>query len=134
MEIKDVTLVSFYQLLGRIFYATAQADKVIRPEEVSELKQIIKNVWLDADNVIDQFNSDAAFQIEIVFDYLLDNEIIVEGIINQVKSFKSIHKSLFTKNTIELIMKTALGITSSFAKNNKSEVVFLSQLRLALEK
>ena len=134
METKDITLVSFYQLLGRVFYATAQADKVIRPEEVSELKQIVKNVWLDVDKATDQFNSDAAFQIEIVFDFLLENEIIVEGIINQVKSFKSIHTSLFTKNTIELIMKTALGITSSFAKNNKSEVVFLSQLRLALEK
>lgn len=134
METKDITLVSFYQLLGRVFYATAQADKVIRPEEVSELKQIVKNVWLDADNATDQFNSDAAFQIEIVFDFLLENEIIVEGIITQVKYFKSIHTSLFTKNTIELIMKTALGITSSFAKSNKSEVVFLSQLRLALEK
>ncbi|MCO4813955.1 MAG: hypothetical protein KC454_04545 [Flavobacteriales bacterium] len=134
METKDITLVSFYQLLGRVFYATAQADKVIRPEEVSELKQIVKNVWLDADNAKDEFNSDAAFQIEIVFDFLLENEIIVEGIINQVESFKSIHTSLFTKNTIELIMKTALDITSSFAKSNKSEVVFLSQLRLALEK
>jgi len=121
-------------LLGRVFYATAQADKVIRPEEISELKQVVKNVWLDVDDATDQFDSDAAYQIEIVFDYLLDNEIIVEGIINQVKSFKSIHTSLFTKNIIELIMKTALNITSSFAKNNKSELVFLSQLRLALEK
>ena len=134
METKDNTLVSFYQLLGRVFYATAQADKVIRPEEVSELKHIVKNVWLDVDDATDEFNTDAAFQIEIVFDYLLDNDIIVEGIIDQVKAFKSIHSRLFTKQMIDLIMKTALDIATSFANSNKSEVVFLSQLRLALER
>lgn len=134
METKDNTLVSFYQLLGRVFYATAQADKVIRPEEVSELKHIVKNVWLDVDDATDEFNTDAAFQIEIVFDYLLDNDIIVEGIIDQVKAFKSIHTRLFTKQMIDLIMKTALDIATSFANSNKSEVVFLSQLRLALER
>jgi hypothetical protein len=134
METKDATMVTFYQLLGRIFFASAQADKVVQPEEVSELKQIVKDVWLGVDNSTDEFNSDAAFQIEIVFDHLLNNEVVIEDAINDLKSFKAIHSSLFTTQVNELIMETTSRIVSSYAKRNKSELVFLSQLHLVLEK
>lgn len=133
METKDATMVLLYQLLGRVFFAAAQADKVIRQEEISELKQIVKDVWLDVDNATDDFNSDAAFQIEIVFDYLLDNDIIVEDVINELKTFKTIHSSLFTSQIVDLILETTYRIISSFAKRNKSELVFYSQVRSALE-
>jgi len=132
MESKDTTLVSFYQLLGRIFFAAAQSDKVIRPEEISELKQIVKDTWLDVDGSTDEFNSDAAFQIEIVFDHLLNNDVVVENVINDLKTFKTIHSSLFTDRIVELIMETTFRIISSFAKRNKSELVFSSQLKMAL--
>ena len=134
MERKNTTMVSFYQLLGRIFYATAQADKVIRPEEITELKQMVKDVWIDLEDAADEFNSDAGYQIEIVFDYLLENDIIVENAIKDLKEFKRIHASLFTDQINALIMETAGRIASSFAKRNKSELVFLSQLQIALEK
>lgn len=134
MKKKDATVVSFYQLLGRIFFAVAQADKVIRPEEISELKQIVKDVWLDVDESTDDFNSDAAFQIEIVFDYLLNSDVIVEDTINDLKVFKKMHSSLFTTSIKDLIMETAFRIASSFAKRNKSELVFLSQLHLVLNR
>ena len=134
MQIKDPTMVSFYQLLGRIFYATAQADKIIRPEEISELKQIVKDSWLDVDDSTDEFNEDAAFQIEIVFDHLLKNDIIIEDTIKELKAFKTIHSSLFTIRITDLIMETAYRIASSFSKRNKSELVYLSQLRMALDK
>ncbi|MFT6921774.1 MAG: hypothetical protein ACJA1C_000771 [Crocinitomicaceae bacterium] len=133
MELKNTTMISFYQLLGRVFYAAAQSDKVIRPEEISVLKQTVKDVWLDVENTFDEFNSDSAYQIEIVFDHLLNNDIVVEDVINELKSFKKIHSSLFTVSIVELIMQTASKIVSSFAKRNKSELVFLSQLRNALE-
>ncbi|MFT6443753.1 MAG: hypothetical protein ACJASQ_000097 [Crocinitomicaceae bacterium] len=133
MELKNTTMTSFYQLLGRVFYAAAQSDKVIRPEEISVLKQTVKDIWLDVENTFDEFNSDSAYQIEIVFDHLLNNDIVVEDVINELKSFKKIHSSLFTVSIVELIMQTASKIVSSFAKRNKSELVFLSQLRNALE-
>jgi hypothetical protein len=133
MELKNTTMTSFYQLLGRVFYAAAQADKVIRPEEVSVLKQTVKDVWLDVEKTFDEFNSDSAYQIEIVFDHLLNNDTVVEDVINELKSFKKIHSSLFTVAIVELIMQTASRIVSSYAKRNQSELVFLSQLRNALE-
>ena len=134
MERKDETIVALYQLLGQIFYAAAQADKTVRPEEIAELKQIVKDDWLDLENTVDEFNSDSAYQIEIVFDYLVDKDIIQENVIRELEEFKNIHSSLFTPTLVNLIMQTAHRIVSSFAKRNKSELVFLSQLRAELEK
>jgi hypothetical protein len=134
MKRKNETMVRLYQLLGRVFYAAAQADSVIRAEEISALKQIVKEVWLDVDETFDDFQSDSAHQIEIVFDYLLEDEIQVEDALEQLKEFKKIHSSLFTVEVSNLIMETAHRIISAFAKRNKSELIFMSQLQLIIEK
>lgn len=134
MEQKEETMIAFYQLLGRVFYAAAQADGVIRDEEVAMLKTIVKDVWLDFEDALDTFGTDAGYQIEIVFDHLLKNDGSIVNIISEVKDFKKIHSSIFSKKVVELIMSTSYRIVSSFAKRNKSELVFLSQLRAVLEK
>jgi len=38
------------------------------------LKQIIIKDWLPLENALDKFESDATFQIEIIFDWLVDNK------------------------------------------------------------
>lgn len=134
MEQKEETMIALYQLIGRIFYAAAQADGVIRDEEVAALKTTVQEIWLDFEDAIDSFGSDAAYQIEIVFDHLLKNDETIVDIIGEVKNFKQIHSSLFSSELIDLIMRSSYKIVSSFAKRNKSELVFLSQLRMALEK
>jgi hypothetical protein len=134
MQQKEETMISLYQLLGRIFYAAAQADGVIQDKEVTTLKTIVRDVWLDFEDALDLHGSDAAYQIEIVFDFLLENEVQVEDVMNEVREFKNIHSSVFTEKLTELIMATSYQIASSFARRNKSELVFLSQLRNVLEK
>lgn len=133
MEPKDATMTSFYEMLGRVFYATAQADNHVHEKEVATLKQIVKDVWLDVEDATDEFDTDAAYQIEIVFDYLLENNVMVENALEELKEFKSIHASLFTEKMSKRIMDTASKIASSFAQSNKSEVVFLSELWLVLK-
>ena len=134
MRTKDTTMVAFYQVLGRLFYAAAQADNEVRPEEVEAMKQLVSEEWLDVEETFDDFNSDSAYQIEIVFDYLLSNDELVEDAIGDLKEFKKIHSSLFTDDMNTLILTTANRIASAFAQKNKSELVFLSQLQLALSK
>jgi hypothetical protein len=34
----------FYQQIGKVFYSIAAVDKTVRPEEIKELKKIIKRV------------------------------------------------------------------------------------------
>ena len=41
----------FYQNLGKLFYAIAAADKVVREEEVNILKQIVNTDWLFLDGL-----------------------------------------------------------------------------------
>lgn len=127
-------MVALYQLLGRIFYAAAQADGVVQDEEVAILKSTVRDVWLDFESALDTFDTDAAYQIEIVFDYLYQNEVDLDDIFTEVKDFMRIHTSVFNPELVELVMSTSYKIVSSFAKRNKSELVFLSQLRAVLEK
>ena len=133
MESKDTTMMAFYQLLGRVFYATAQVDGKIDDAEISTLKRVVRDEWLEVEDAIDGFGSDAAHQIEIIFDYLLENDAIEKNVLNDLEEFKSTHSSLFTPEMSKLIMDTSSKVASSFAKRNKSELVFLSKLWLILK-
>ncbi len=134
MKSSDSTMLSFYQLLGRVFYAAAQADKVVREEEVETLKKLVREIWLDLEDATDAFNEDAAYQIEIVFDYLLQNDLDADSVLQELTDFKNEHSSVFTPEVVEMIMTTTSKIISSFAQTNKSEVVYLSQLHMILRK
>lgn len=134
MKASEQTMISFYQLLGRVFYAAAQADKVVREEEVAAMKKLVRERWLDLEDTDDAFGTDAAYQIEIVFDYHLQNDLDADAVIQELTEFKEEHPEIFTPEVVELIMETTTKIISSFAQTNKSEVVFLSQLHLLLRK
>ena len=59
----------FYQKMGELFYAIAAADKVVRKAEYDILKNIVAEQWKNLDDYEDPFHSDAAYQIEVVFDW-----------------------------------------------------------------
>jgi hypothetical protein len=128
------TMLSFYRQLGKLFYSVATADKTIRAEEVERLKQIVKSEWLPLENSVDAFGSDSAFQIEIVFDWLLENEWDRGTVIPDFKHFRIEHESLFTDRVKQLILKTAHAIADAFSGKNKSELVLIGQLQLILTK
>lgn len=123
MKNNEETTVDLYRLLGRIFYAAAQADGVIREEEIASLKTTVRESWLNASH-----------HIEIVFEQLCDTHEELEDILLEVREFKRIHPSVLNSELVEQIMSTSYTIVSAFAKRNKSELVFLSQLRFELEK
>ena len=133
MEVKDKIIVDLYQVLGKVFYATAQADRVIRYEEIDVIKDSVRETWLNLENTFDQFGSDSAYQIEIVVDSYFNGTRILTNALDDLKEFMRVHPRLFTPELIELIMKTAYKIASAFAGRNKAELVFLSQLRNILE-
>jgi len=134
MKPSDKTMVLFYQQIGKVFYSIAAVDKTVRPEEVKELKKVIQKEWLPLENSIDSFGSDSAYQIEIVFDWLVENEWNIDQMIPDLKTFRIVHSSLFTDQVNALILKTAKAIADSFAGKNKSEHVLISQLSDVLEK
>ncbi|WP_299441356.1 hypothetical protein [uncultured Aquimarina sp.] len=125
--------ITFYQSLGKLFYAIAASDKIVRKTEYTSLRNLVKSEWLAVDDLEDEFGADAAFQIEIVFDWLDYSELNAEASFNDFASFFNENKSLFTNKIKQLIWKTANSIADAFSGKNKSELMMLGRLQLIFE-
>ena len=132
MKPSHQTMIRFYEHLGRVFYCIAAVDKIVQKVEIEQLKEIVKNEWLPLENTFNEFGDDTAYQIEIVFDWLVANNWNSELVFSDFKSFRNEHKSLFIKEVNDLILKTANAIATSFSRKNKSEHVLVSQLGMIL--
>jgi hypothetical protein len=126
----------FYQELGKIFYAIAAADEVVKKEELETLRALVRSEWLDLDQTFDEFGTDLAYQIDVVFDWLDDKKAKANALdaLKSLEAFKKDHPSMFTPLVNDLILKTARAIMSSFHGNNKSELVVMSRLEVLLTK
>ncbi len=125
---KKMTL-KFYQNLGKLFYAIAAADHHVKNVEFTKLKELVKKNWINVDMLEDVYHTDAAYQIEIVFDWLNSQENLnVQGCFDDFVKYKNEQKHLFTKHIKELILKTTGAIAASFSGINKSELIFLANL------
>lgn len=121
-----------YQNLGKLFYAVAAADRVVREEEQLSLKRIVKQEWLNLEDTTDEFGTDAAYQVEFIFDYLKENRTDSMKAFEDFKNFKKEHEDLFDEELKSLIWKTAKAIARAFAGTNKSELILLSKLKMIL--
>ena len=123
----------FYQNLGKLFYAIAAADKVIREEEVKKLKQLVNTEWLNLGQVKDKSEVDAMRQIKITFEQLAAQTQNPNDSMADFKLFKKANENLFTDDVKQLIWKTANAITKSFSGRNKSELILLAELGIILK-
>ncbi len=119
----------FYQNLGKLFYAVAMADKNVRPREVEKLQEDVRTYWLDVDHVTDEFGTDAAYQIEIVFDWLKNEEKESDTYFEEFAEFYHDHPEKFGSKIKSLILHTCNDIANSFAGKNKSELILLSKVQ-----
>ncbi|MCB0448243.1 MAG: hypothetical protein KDD03_12185 [Gelidibacter sp.] len=134
MKPSDYQYLEFYQNLGKLFYGIAAIDGKVHEAEFSKLKQLVKQDWLDIDTSKDDYLSDAAYQIEIVFDWLNDQgECDAKSNFEKFIKFKNKHKQFFTEDIKKLILKTANAIASSFSGKNKSELMMLAKLDMELK-
>lgn len=119
-----------YQSLGKLFYAVAAADKVIRDKELIALKKMVTEQWLAVDDVEDEFHSDAAYQIEVVFDWLTAQEKTSNESYEDFHDFYMENANLFSTKIKYLALTTANAIANAFSKKNKNELVILGKLNL----
>tara|TARA_R100001377_G_C3166333_1_gene101446 strand:+ start:217 stop:627 length:411 start_codon:yes stop_codon:yes gene_type:complete len=135
MKTRKHKTLKFYQNLGKLFYAIAAADNQVHVAETNKLKALVKKEWLAIDDIEDVFGTDAAYQIEIVFEWLNTNEELdKEECYNNFVAYKKDQKHLFTENVNQLIYKTAHAIADSFSGKNKSELILLAKLKIELNK
>jgi len=128
------TTETFYHNLGKLFYAVAFADKTVRKEEVDTLQEYVKEYWLDYDHLMDVFDSDAAYLIQIVFDGAQAFEESSNDMYDAFVSYKNEQPQLFTKKVNRLIVETSRAIAYSYAGINKSELIMISQLEIELNR
>lgn len=125
--------ITFYQNLGKLFYAVAASDKVVRESEYNSLRKIVKSKWLQVDDIVDEFGADAAFQIEIVFDWMDYETPNAESCFKEFETFYNEYKTYFSKRIKQLIWETANNIADAFSGKNKSELMMLGRLKITLE-
>jgi len=126
--------IKFYQNLGKLFYAIAAVDKNVKEEEYNKLKEIVKSEWLVIDEIEDDFHTDAAYQIEIIFDWLYEEEKLDAKLcFEEFIEYKDEQPHLFTKAIKQLILKTANAVAASFLGKNKSELIILAKLEMSLK-
>jgi len=127
--------IEFYQSLGKLFYAIAASDKIVREKEIETLIELVKSKWLPLDDFEDEFQVDAAYQIETVFDWLdCEGGLEADSCFKEFKSFKKENESLFSDKRKQLIWMTSTAIANSFSGKNKSELIILAKLKMLLEK
>lgn len=135
MKTKKKMTLKFYQNLGKLFYAVAATDGNVRPIEIEKLKAFVKKYWLDIDDIEDVFGIDAAYQIEVVFDWLnYDEEMDVNTCYTDFVSYKNEQNHLFTEEVKKLILKTSSAIAHAFSGINKSELMLIAKLDIELKK
>lgn len=135
MKTKKKMTLKFYQNLGKLFYAVAATDGNVRPIEIEKLKAFVKKYWLDIDDIEDVFGIDAAYQIEVVFDWLnYDEEMDVNTCYTDFVSYQNEQNHLFTEEVKKLILKTSSAIAHAFSGINKSELMLIAKLDIELKK
>ncbi|TKB99134.1 hypothetical protein [Pedobacter cryophilus] len=134
MQARSETHKRLYQSIGKLCYAIAAIDRSVKEQEIDALKQIVRKEWLSVDDFEDEFGTDAAYQMEVVFDWLLEHSPSATNCFKDFEDFKMEHQQLFKPKLSQLIMKTAESIAAAFANKNKSELVLLSELQLLLDK
>ena len=127
--------IEFYQNLGKLFYAIAASDKVVRTEEYAKLKDIVKKDWMSSNLIEDSFKKNAEASIINTFNWLEnDKEYDAETCYNSFITYKKQNEALFTTEIKKLIIKTASAIVYAFLGSNKQELILLTKLKLELNK
>lgn len=123
----------FYQKIGELFYAIAASDKVVRKEEYQALRKLVVDEWKAMDSIEDPFHSDAAYQIEIVFEWFDYEGMDATDCFENFNSYFMENKKHFSPERKKLIYTTADAIAASFSGKNKSELIMLAKLKLLLK-
>ena len=113
---------AYENVLGKIFYAAAMIDGIIKEHEVIRLNQLLHEDWRSSENVILEG-----------FCTCINTGYVAQDIFSDIEKYKKKHSYSFPDQEIEKIMKTAYSIVNAYSATNKSELIFISKLRNTLE-
>lgn len=124
---------AFYRRLGYLMYAVAAADGHISAAEISAVKKEVREKWLAVDKSTDEFDGDAAYQIEVVFDYLQEEAPDATRAFGLFETFFKENRDFFDEALKQRIRETADHIAVAFNNSNKAELSILFRLNKLLQ-
>ena len=110
------TMIGLYQSLVKLFYAVAMCDGSVHVKEWDKVKELVKADWQYVDNFTDRYSTDAANQIEIVFDGLMEYGKSSEECFKEFKEFYEEHPNAFTKEKSYLPERQPMPLLTRFQK------------------
>ncbi len=125
---------TFYRKLGYLFYSVAASDGHVPDEEKEALHKMVLEDWLTLEDSKDKYGSDAAYQIEILFDYLVENRYKGEKAFRVFEEYFKNNLEFFSDDVIERVYHTSERIASCFHSKNKAELISLTRIHLLIGK
>jgi hypothetical protein len=123
---------AFYHKLGYLFYSVAAADGNIAKEEKEALHKMVVEDWLDLESTRDEFGSDNAYQIEVLFDFLAEKDFPSDRAYEVFEHFFKTNLEMFSEDVVDRIYHTSDRIASSFHAKNKAELNALTRIHLLI--
>jgi hypothetical protein len=123
---------AFYHKLGYLFYSVASADgKVVREERDILHKMVIED-WLDLEHSNDEFGTDNAYQIEVLFDFLTERSFPSDRAFEVFEQFFKANLEMFSEDVVDRIYHTSERVATGFHSKNKAELNALTRIHLLL--
>lgn len=122
----------FYQQTGYMAYAVASADKRITGAELKTLKKEVTDNWIALEKTRDEFGTDAAYQIEIVFDWLAEESPSSDEAFQQFSDYVEAAGPFLTDDLKMQLVDLANKIAISFHGANKAELNILFRIQKLL--
>lgn len=110
----------FSDLLGKLFFAAAFADKEIRPEEIEKMNELIETEWKNT-------------RIQDAFYNCVNMNYDRRKAIDELRIHLEQYPELFSRTISQKIIDTAYTIADASSGTNKSEIIYLSQLTNVLK-
>lgn len=124
--------ITFFRVVGKLCYAVAAVDGNVHPNEFDRLKSVVTEHWAPVEEAEDPFHSRAVYQMEVIFDWLQENPQPAQECLDEFLDYLDRYPSMFTLERRTLIARTADAIAASFSGRNKSELIILTRINLAL--
>ncbi len=133
METNENLGKTFYESLGKLFYALAAADNIVANNEFECLTKMVKTQWVCHSKLKEKFSSASPLKILKSFDTCRLKKYNAEKCLEEFKTFRESYPDIFTADINRQIWSTAKIMAHCFPGINKSEVIMMSKIHGILE-
>jgi hypothetical protein len=123
----------FYQSVGKLLYAIANADGKIMPQEKQRIRQLIDDELVKVESSTDRFGTDNAYHAEFAFDYAEENFVLADKAFHAFEKYVHEHKTKLTPELKQLVYRLAEKTGEAYKGVNEDERKYIDKLKSILD-